>query len=81
MDGFFVSSDKDRNKIIYFVGLDQYLDFLDISINSEVISQQVRYDDKVQDYVFVNKRIKKGMINRSRKSRTLNFKSEKYLLY
>ena len=54
-DGFFVSSDKDRNKILYFVRQDQYLDFLDIAVNSKVTNQEARYNNKEQDYVFINK--------------------------
>lgn len=54
-EGFYVSSDKDRNKILYHVSLTQYLSFLDLGINSSVTSQTLIYDKEKQDYIFINK--------------------------
>mgnify|MGYP005762088955 CR=1 FL=1 len=54
LQGFFVSSDKDRNKILYHVRMDDYIKFLDLGINSRVTSQESKFDEKKQDYVFKN---------------------------
>lgn len=52
--GFYVSSDKDRNKILYYVNMQDYIKFLNLAINSEVLDQEITFDEKKQDYIFKN---------------------------
>ena len=54
VQGFYVSSDKDRNKILYRVNMEDYIGFLNLAVNSEVLDQEIKFDEKKQDYVFKN---------------------------
>lgn len=54
VQGFYVSSDKDKNKILYRVNMEDYIKFLTLAIDSEVLDQEIKFDKEKQDYVFKN---------------------------
>ncbi len=55
VDGFFVSSDYDRNKAIYFVDINDWLDYMDFIGNDDICCIKMRYDEKKRDFRIILK--------------------------
>lgn len=55
VDGFFVSSDKDRNKYMYYISIDEWMKFVDFIGTDYVVAIDSHYDEKKKDYVFTKK--------------------------
>jgi len=55
--GFFVSSDYDRNKVLYSVSLEEWIKFIDFIISDEVISISSHFNNKKADYI-INEKIR-----------------------
>lgn len=53
--GFFVSSDYDRNKVLYSVSLEEWIKYMDFIISDEVISVSSHFDEKRSDYIVKEK--------------------------
>jgi len=53
--GFFVSSDYDRNKVLYSVTLEEWINFIDFIISDDVISVSSHFDKKREDYIIKEK--------------------------
>lgn len=54
--GFFVSSDYDRNKALYFVPLDAWISFMDFVISDDVVSLSATFNEKKSDYIYTLKK-------------------------
>ena len=52
---FFVSSDYDKNKVTYQVGLSEWEKYMKFIATDWVVSLHSHYDEKKQDYVFTKK--------------------------
>lgn len=58
--GFFVSSDFDRNKALYYIDIHDWLVYLDFVSSDDIALLEQQYDDKCKDFVAVRKdRVKK----------------------
>ena len=55
VDGFFVSSDYDRNKAIYFVDINNWLNYMDFIGNDDICYTKMKYDKKKQDFRIILK--------------------------
>lgn len=56
LEGFYLSSDFDRNKILYKIELDRWLKFVDIIIEDKVLTKTMSYNIKKNDYIFIDKK-------------------------
>lgn len=54
--GFLVSSDYDRNKVLYTVKLDAWLNYVNFVITDDVVSLSAKFDEKRTDYLFSQKK-------------------------
>lgn len=50
--GFMVSSDYDRNKALYTVTLDAWINFMKFVISDDVVSLSAKFDEKRSDFIF-----------------------------
>jgi hypothetical protein len=50
MLSFCVSSDKDRNKTLYMIFIDEWLNYIDFIAADEIVSLITHYDEKINDY-------------------------------
>lgn len=55
-EGFFVASDYDKNKFLYYVKLSDWLSFIDFVATDSVVSTYVKYDEKKEERIFISKR-------------------------
>lgn len=55
LESFYLSSDFDRNKILYKIKLDKWLEYIDIIIEDRVFKKTMSYNIKKKDYIFINK--------------------------
>jgi hypothetical protein len=49
--GFFVSSDFDRNKLLYEVDFDSWIKYLEYIANDDVIAIDLHFNEKKDDYI------------------------------
>lgn len=56
IDGFWISSDKDRNNILYFVELNDWIAYMDFVGRDDVAEIEIRADEDKKDYVFMKKK-------------------------
>ena len=56
LEGFYLSSDFDRNKILYKIELDRWLKYVDIIIEDKVLTKTMSYNIKKNDYIFIDKK-------------------------
>ena len=54
--GFLVSSDYDRNKSLYFVPIDEWLNYMEYIGKDNVVYSAMHYDDKLRDYKYTQKK-------------------------
>ena len=52
---FCVSSDFDRNKYLYMVSLNNWLEYMDFIATDYVVEIDTRYDVRKKDYVYTKK--------------------------
>ena len=55
VEGFYVSSDKDRNKALYHVCIQSWLEYVSFIADDYVVASDSHYDEKVGDYVYTKK--------------------------
>lgn len=55
IDSFCVSSDKDRNKILYCVNLKDWIDYIDFVGSDYVVATDMYSDESKMDYIFTKK--------------------------
>ena len=55
VDGFFVSSDYDRNKAIYFVDINAWLNYIEFVGNDDICCIKMKYDEKIRDFRIILK--------------------------
>lgn len=53
--GFFVSSDYDRNKVLYTILLEDWIKYLDFIISDDMVSMSMSFNEKKSDYILNNK--------------------------
>ena len=56
LESFYLSSDFDRNKILYKIELDRWLKYIDIIIEDKVLTKTMSYNIKKNDYIFIDKK-------------------------
>ena len=61
--GFYVSSDFDRNKVLYYISVDNWLQYMTFVANDSVVAMDSHYDKAACDYVYTKK--KRESINHS----------------
>ena len=54
--GFFVSSDYDRNKALYFVLLYAWISYMDFVISDDVVSLRATFNEEKSDYIYTLKK-------------------------
>lgn len=54
--GFGVSSDHDRNKILYRISLNDWIEYMNFIITDNVVSAEMQYEEKIADYRITKKR-------------------------
>ncbi len=54
--GFYVSSDYDRNKVLYRVQLNDWINFMDFVISDDVVETSAKFDEKRFDYIYYKKK-------------------------
>lgn len=55
VESFSVTSDYDRNKILYRIPLDKWVEYMELVISDYVVAIDLHYDKKKKDYVFTRK--------------------------
>lgn len=55
IDSFSVTSDFDRNKVLYRVPLDAWMSYMDYIASDDIVGMSSHYDPKSNDYVFSRK--------------------------
>lgn len=53
--GFFVSSDYDRNKGLFEVSLEDWIQYMDLIISDSVVAQEMHFDKNKNDYRITKK--------------------------
>lgn len=53
---FWISSDYDRNKMLYMVYISDWIAYMDYVASDDIVSMSSNYDEKVKDYVYVRKK-------------------------
>ena len=66
MHSFFVSSDYDRNKMLYKVSIDDWMGYIDFIASDEIVSLVSRYDISIDDFSYTRKERGHTKINRSK---------------
>ena len=61
IDDFYVSSDFDRNKVLYRVPLDEWLKYIDYIVADDVIDMTIQYNRKLENFIYTRK--KRGKSN------------------
>lgn len=54
--GFMVSSDFDKNKLLYMVDLNVWFGYIDFIATDSIVSSTMKYDSKSNDYVYKGKK-------------------------
>ena len=54
--GFFVASDYDRNKLLYYVKLQDWITYIDFVASDSVVELCSKYDEKKRERVYVRKK-------------------------
>ena len=52
IDSFSVTSDFDRNKVLYRIPLDAWIAYMDYIASDDIVGMSSHYDPKANDYVF-----------------------------
>ncbi len=52
---FFVSSDYDKNKILYMISMDDWLEYIQFVATDDIVAIDTHYDSKKGDYVYTKK--------------------------
>ena len=55
IDSFSVTSDFDRNKVLYRIPLDAWMEYMDYIASDDIVGMSSHYDPKANDYVFSRK--------------------------
>jgi len=55
IDGFFVASDYDRNKTLYYIRIRDWLDYMTFIASDDVVKLVSEYDMKAGEYVYTKK--------------------------
>ena len=55
IDSFGVTSDFDRNKVLYLIPLDAWMAYMDYIASDYIVGMSSHYDSKTNDYVFSRK--------------------------
>ena len=55
IDSFSVTSDFDRNKVLYRIPLDAWMEYMDYIASDDIVGMSSHYDPKADDYVFSRK--------------------------
>lgn len=64
VEGFFVSSDYDRNKFLYFVELSDWVKYMNIVSHDSIVEMSLRFDEKKKDYVARTKKDSRSLNNK-----------------
>ncbi len=55
IEGFFVTSDYDRNKSLFYVDIGDWLEYLTFVANDYVVAMDSHYDQSARDYIYTMK--------------------------
>lgn len=55
VEGFYVTSDFDRNKTLYYIRVADWIDYMDFVANDSVVALASHYDTKTGDYIYTKK--------------------------
>ena len=55
IEGFFVTSDFDRNKTLYYISITDWLEYMTFIANDYVVALGSHYDIKARDYIYTKK--------------------------
>lgn len=55
IDSFSVTSDFDRNKVLYRIPLDAWMEYIDYIASDDIVGMSSHYDPKADDYVLSRK--------------------------
>ena len=55
IDGFYVSSDYDRNKVLYWVALKEWIAYMEFVGKDYVVAVDMHFDNHKKDYIFTKK--------------------------
>lgn len=55
MLSFCVSSDYDRNKMLYKITIDDWMNYIDFIASDDIVSLSSQFDEKVDDYLYIRK--------------------------
>ena len=55
VNGFFVTSDYDRNKTLYCISITDWLEYMTFIANDYVVAAESHYDLKARDYIYTKK--------------------------
>lgn len=53
--GFFVSSDYDRNKYLYYFRIEAWLNYMSFISSDYIVELESKYDEKKHDYIYTRK--------------------------
>ena len=55
IEGFFVTSDFDRNKTLYYISITDWLEYMTFIANDYVVALDSHYDQCARDYIYTRK--------------------------
>ena len=55
VEAYYVTSDYDRNKTLYYIGINDWLDYMTFIASDHVVALDSEYDQRVHDYIFTRK--------------------------
>jgi len=55
IDSFYVTSDFDRNKVLYRIPLEEWIKYMELVISDYVVELDSHYDENKKDYVYIRK--------------------------
>jgi hypothetical protein len=64
MLSFCVSSDYDRNKMLYKISIDDWMDYIGFVASDDIVSLSSQYDQKADDYLYTRKERRQRKISR-----------------
>ena len=56
IEGFFLSSDYDRNKALYYIDINDWLEYVRYISSDSVVALDAKYDPKSKDYIYTRKK-------------------------
>lgn len=56
VEGFYVTSDYDRNKSLYYVSIGEWLEYMTFIANDYVVALDSHYDQGARDYIYTRKK-------------------------